>query len=743
MFRLSLEQGHSLAVMLAVTAVALVLTLRFYGPTLRDLTRRRRLLLCGLRTFAIVLVVLLLFRPVFSLQTDVRQKRVVVLLLDASASMATTDDASGRSRFDLARARVTDWHGRLHQDFDLRLLTFAGSATPVARPDDLAGLQPTGEATSLVRALRAAGESAPRADVEAVFLLSDGVHNAAGDPVATARSLGVVVHAVGAGNSLRDSPSYRDVQVTGIECPPELVINNRARVTATVDSLGLAGRVVEVLLDEDGKRVGRAELTLTSAGAGQPVAFEFLPAAKGRHTYTARVPVLAEEKIDQNNQRSTSARVVDARIRVLYVEGALRAEYGAIVDRFLSKDPDVEFCALVQTRRNVFVQRTNISGLRLAAIPTEETVLEKFNVIVLGDLDSSHLRGRMEALVRRVRDGAGLVMLGGYNSLGPGGYGGSPLEAILPVLVGGPDVGQAPEPFLPVLTPEGRAHPIFAGIARFFPTKTGEPEAKGLPPLDGCVKVAGARPGATVLALHPGGGPVLAVQPAGKGLTAVFTGDTTRNWQQGPWALEQESPFLRFWGQLVRWLAARTDSVRGEAGVLAQTDRSWYEPDAPVALSAVVRDKEGEGVRQAQVAARIKKPFGQDDTLPLTAADAAGNYRAAYEPKRPGRYEITVTATWGDTQVEAEKLVIEVGRPNLEYDRLDLDDKTLARIAEAAGGRYAHVSTADRLIEDLDRKERRRRIYLEQRLYFPPLYWALVVGALALEWGLRKRYQLR
>jgi hypothetical protein len=350
----------------------------------------------------------------------------------------------------------------------------------------------------------------------------------------------------------------------------------------------------------------------------------------------------------------------------------------------------------------------------------------------------------MEALVRRVRDGAGLVMLGGYNSLGPGGYGGSPLEAVLPVLVGGPDVGQAPEPFLPVLTPEGRAHPVFAGIARFFPSKAAGPAVEGLPPLDGCVHVAAARPGATVLALHPGGGPVLAVQPAGKGRTAVFTGDTTRNWQQGPRALDQESPFLRFWGQLVRWLAARNDTVRAEAGVTAQTDRSWYEPDAPVALSAVVRDKDGEGVGHAQIAAHVKRPFGQDETVPLSAtAGPGGHYRAAYEPKRPGRYEFTVTAAWGDTQVEAEKVVVEVGRPNLEYDRLDLDDKTLSRIAEAGGGRYAHVSTADRLVEDLDRKERRRRVYLEQRLYFPPLYWALVVGVLGLEWGLRKRYQLR
>ena len=33
-------------------------------------------------------------------------------------------------------------------------------------------------------------------------------------------------------------------------------------------------------------------------------------------------------------------------------------------------------------------------------------------------------------------------MLGGYHSLGPGGYGGTPLGEVLPVLLGSRDIGQ-------------------------------------------------------------------------------------------------------------------------------------------------------------------------------------------------------------------------------------------------------------------------------------------------------------
>jgi uncharacterized membrane protein len=404
----------------------------------------------------------------------------------------------------------------------------------------------------------------------------------------------------------------------------------------------------------------------------------------------------------------------------------------------------------VRTRPGMFVQRTNREGLQLKGIPSNPAVLATFDVVVLGDLDSAEWKaGAAEALVKRVRDGAGLLMIGGYHSLGPGGYAATPLAELLPLELGPRDVGQVTEPFLPRLTPPGRAHPIFANIGKFFPSPDAPPQVAGLPPLDGCTKVKGAKPGATVLALGPPGMgvadlPVMALQPVGKGRAAAFTGDTTRNWQQAPRAMDQESPFLRFWGQTIRWLANRSGNVGTEAGVIARTDKGYYDPDVPIGVLAIVRDKDGEGSDKAEVTARVRGPKGTEETLPLSnVAGSAGNYRGDFEPKTPGTYEIIVEAKLAGTVLKAEKVVTDVGRPNLEFDRLDLDEKTLTRIAETSGGRYRHISTADRLLDELDRKAQRRRVALEQPLSWPGPFWAAFVGLLAVEWVVRKRYQLR
>ena len=697
---------------------------------------------------AILIVVLLLFRPVVSYQNEHIEKPTLIFLLDTSASMSIADDASGVTRFDQARGKLGKWQEKFKNDFRILTIPFADRAEPPLGPDELPALKPTGKATSLSRALAAVSKQLAPAETASVILLSDGIHNAAGNPVDAARKTGRIVHVIGVGASLRTNSSYRDIQVTGIDCPDRMMLNNIAKVTGSIDAIGLGGRVVQAFLDEDGRQVAQVELTLDDVEGSQQAAFEFRPTVKGRHTYTVRVPPVNEEKIVENNQRSAVSTVAEAGIRVLYIEGTLRGEYGALVDRFLAKDPDLEFCAVVQTKQNVFNARTNIDGMKLVAIPADQETIDKFDVFILGDIDGTFLRPELQQmLLKRIRAGAGLVMIGGYHSLGPGGYAGTPLGEALPVRLGSREIGQFTDQFLPTLTPDGARHPIFANIGDFFPTRQGDAKTPGLPPLDGCTRVEDARPGATVLAVLAADRtpmPVLAVQSLDRGRTAIFTGDTTRNWQQGPRALNQDSPFLRFWGQMVRWLAGRAETVEAKAGIEASTDKAYYEPGEAIQIAAIVRDKQGQGSNNAKVAATVKGPLDKPEQVALsTVAGPGGHYGGAFEPRAAGQYEFIVEAKLGELVLTSEKLPVAVGRPNLEFEKLDLDEKMLGRIAAETHGSYVPLASADQLLEQLDRTQKKSSVYVEQRLYWPPGFWAFFVAVLSTEWFLRKKYQLR
>ena len=181
--------------MLLVTLAAVGLVGVCYFLAFGRLKRRQWLTLLGLRILAILIIVLLLFRPMFTYEKERVQRRSVVFLLDTSASMSISDDAHGRTRFDLASQRVQEWWPLLEEPFDLHLVEFSERARPLDDIKRLATLSPDGKATSLSRALVAATRVGPKqADIEAILLLSDGVHNSARKPEGISQQLSATVH---------------------------------------------------------------------------------------------------------------------------------------------------------------------------------------------------------------------------------------------------------------------------------------------------------------------------------------------------------------------------------------------------------------------------------------------------------------------------------------------------------------------------------------------------------------------
>src|SRR5690606_25954192 len=91
LFELTLQRGYGIGVMLAVAAVAVLLAGVFYWRAYGLLRRGRRPLLFTLRVLAILIVVLLLFRPVVSGHKDLKRQKTVLFLLDTSGSMSIAD----------------------------------------------------------------------------------------------------------------------------------------------------------------------------------------------------------------------------------------------------------------------------------------------------------------------------------------------------------------------------------------------------------------------------------------------------------------------------------------------------------------------------------------------------------------------------------------------------------------------------------------------------------------------------
>ena len=109
----------------------------------------------------------------------------------------------------------------------------------------------------------------------------------------------------------------------------------------------------------------------------------------------------------------------------------------------LVEHSDGDAASLDAALRSVGILSTTIAVAQLPRTPSD---LAAYQSIVLVNVPASSLGGDGMALLEAAtRDlGIGLVVIGGNNSYGPGGYAGTPLEATLPVQIELPKNMQKP-----------------------------------------------------------------------------------------------------------------------------------------------------------------------------------------------------------------------------------------------------------------------------------------------------------
>ncbi|HUS46283.1 MAG TPA: glutamine amidotransferase [Phycisphaerae bacterium] len=741
-----------LALMGLLAASASAWVLFFYLRAYQYLGRLPMGILTAMRIAAICLLVLLIFKPILSFREHVRHRTNLAVLVDASRSMSVSDWPDTPHRLAQATTQLEEYLDRLEAAFDVKLYAFDTHAREVTGGE---WPEPEGDATNLTRALRDVLAATRRADTSALVVMTDGLYNAGGDPVEAISRVGPPpIYPVGVGTDLTAQSGYQDISLADIRAPEEAVAGNIAKITVDVEATGLADRSVQVLLREGETLLASEPLRLDAAPGSQSVTLTVTPAETGRHTYTVEIPPDPAERRAENNTRDVYLLVTDPKIRVLYIEGVVRPEYKPLKS-VLETDPNVELLALVQVSQGEFLQSGNLTGLALSGFPQTLDDMRKFDVFIIGDLDRSYFSARhLENLKTAVSEGRGLVMIGGYNSFGPGGYEDTPMEEMLPVRVGPRSMGQETIAFVMKLTPEGENHPILFGTRDFFAAPGKAAPREQLPHLKGCSRLGRAKPGASVLAVHPErAGPdgplvVLAVQPWGEGRTAAFAADTTYQWYLPFKALGLDSPYVKFWGQMVRWLANKEIKEQAaEPGVTLLVRKPHYMPGEKVAVRVKVRAEEGRATNFADVTGAVVQPDDKRVTLNLALAPGeTGVYEAEFAPADPGEYKLLVEARKDGARIGLAEDSFQVGRPNQEFDRLSIDRTVLQGLARATGGEYYEPAAFGDLVETLRSRTIAEDIHRELGVQTVPglfgVLFAVFLTIVTAEWILRKYYQL-
>ncbi len=748
-------------------AGAAVLAYVFYRHKRSRLSRTAFASLAGLRALVIAIVALFLLQPVLRLTRTERAQATVAVLVDSSESMGIRDSADDRSRFEASVDLLTrPPHAvldALARSQKVRLFAFGPVIAELPGSERLAELSPQEKATAIGKALKDVVRETRQEEVSGVVLLTDGVCTHGVEPEEVAPGLGVPVFAVALGGRIGQHGLFHDLGVSRVPQNPRFIVNNEATVKLEVAWTGLekftdAEREVELRLLEGDEQLAAETLQLAAEDGSAERELRFVPGRVGLHMLRAEVDTLADETVTENNGRSFTVEVTDPRISVLIVEGAVRSEY-RFLRRVLESDPNLEVTGVVKLSGERYLVQGVQLGVDLSrGLPSAPEDYKDIDVVVLGDVGREEFTGlQLEYLTEFVDGGGALLALGGYHAFGAGGYADSALADVLPVTMQGERDGHVEEAFLPALTQDGRAHPVFDGAAGFFEG----PDAPAT--LDGANRVAGSKPGAQVLAVHPterAGDrpmPVVAAQSYGSGRAMALTADTTWKWKFQVEARGLDSPYYRFWRQSIRWLAGREqEEPAPEQLVSAWPARVEHEPDEPVVLKARVRNRNGEPEDGAAVEVSVTYPIavarpgpdGQEVLETGTTVSLAplplslGEYQASWRPPASGLYQAAASARDEAGELGTARFEFVVGRATSEFDRVDVAEDTLRFVANQTGGAYHTLATAGKIPEEIEQRRSLVARREEKNLWNTPWFFAAVLACATAEWILRKRRAL-
>jgi uncharacterized membrane protein len=739
-FRFVLGSSSVFAAVLVGAVVALAV-LTYRRAQVGEGRPRDRVILTGLRVVALALVLFCLFRPTLIVRAAVEQQNVLAILLDDSRSMQIPDlDARSRGTYVLEQfGEDGPLLEALADRFQVRTFGFSAGAARLASADALAF---GGAQTKLGVALEGVRDELAGLPVAGIVMVTDGGDT--GDETLDEALLGlkadrIPVFTVGVGSETIPS----DVQIDRVSTPRAVLKDASLLLDVIVRHTGFGGRTVTVDVEDEGRLVGSEQVTLPRDGSPASVRVRASAAETGPRMFTFRVAPLEGELVTQNNVREALVDVRDRRESILLFQGEPHWEM-KFLNRGVFDDENLSVATLQRTADNkymrLFRHEPEDPEELVGAFPATREELFQYRGLILNRIEAGAFSGDQLQMIADFVDrrGGGLLMLGGPRSFAEGGYGGTPVADVLPLLIDPRRRASDPAPLARLKvqpTREGRSHAVTqiadsqeASIERW----------DELPTLTSVNEALLAKPAATVLlnGIDEGGRDrtVLASQRFGRGKAIALTVQDTWAWQMHASIPLEDQTHEHFWRQMLRWLV---EGVPERVDVRLP-DR--VEPGEVVTIEASVVDESFLELNDATVVAQVVRPSGATIAVPLQwTGDRDGEYRGTFVSAESGAYEVNVDATRaGGERVGTGAGYMRAIPGDDEFFDPTMHAAPLQRIAEETGGAFYTPGTAMGLTEDVRYAGRGVTSIEERELWNMPIILLALMGVVCAEWGYRR-----
>jgi uncharacterized membrane protein len=719
-------------------------------------SRNVRIGLGAIRGLLLVLVLMLLNRPVFTIELSRIEPSVLPIMIDDSISMRVRDaalktGADPLTRIEAAIELLSQENQKLLRELGkthtVQLYRFDSNALPVmpqptTRASESAAteqdrelnmslevkrLEAQGQNTQIAKSIRTVLDDLQGQRIAGVVLLTDGRDTPAVSLATTVSQLtdaGVKIYPVVVGSEAAPT----NVSIQSVDAQDSVFKDDYVNVRVSLRGSGFSSnRDVTVQLKNKATGApmldpsGQPARQVVSLGNDSPVEAEifFKPTEVGTLDLVVEAIKQPGEIDDEDNTREIQIAVLEAKINVLYVDGYPRWEYRYIKNEMI-RDKTVDISCLLTSADPTFVQE---GDRPIRYFPENLEQLIDYDVVLFGDVDPRQFSDAQLQLVNEFvsKRGGGFGLVSGPR-WSPQSYRGTPIEPLLPVNISrattDPDA-PITEGFVPRITKEG----LYSSFFRFFADReTNQP---------GVGEVYAEHP----TDMGPDGrrAPILAVGRYGAGRTLFSAIDDSWRWRY----YTGESVFDTYWIQQIRYLA-RSKKL-GQRRLTINSIKPVYELGEQVRVTVRILDPQLLQQLPDQLRVDVLDGTGRvirQETL-MRQEGQPEVYVMSYLSDQIGKFVVRLNPVAGGLQTL--ELPVEVAVPKLELSTPQIDRGTLSRIATETHGELVDLkAAADKLPTLIPSAAKVIPMIESQPLWDAPLAMLLFVFLITTEWLVRK-----
>ncbi len=227
---------------------------------------------------------------------------------------------------------------------------------------------------------------------------------------------------------------------------------------------------------------------------------------------------------------------------------------------------------------------------------------------------------------------------------------------------------------------------------------------------------------------------------AGRGQVFAVLTDGLWRWALLPRdASSQVGAYEMFWRRALRWLAAGGEFLPGE-DVALLLERTLVKPNEPVEVTVSTRYLQ----QGFEPKLTLLSPLGDSQPVALhRTGETSATWRGTVRSAQTGIHRLELSSPGRPDLIPPETPIsshLAVRSRSLEKQDVSARPETLKAIASATGGRCLKLDERDQLRDHLKALGEARQVDQEPRYDFARVkVFAIIVGAMAIEWLLRRR----